>query len=240
MAFKFPFTFQKLENQIKSGIDLGYEFLNCKEYFLRDKETIDNAVICRVDIDQSIKKADILRKIFDKYNIKATFFVRLHANEYNPFSFENYRILKKIRDNGHEIGYHSEIVDQSEIWAEDAAECLIRDIKVLNQMLNIDIKGIASHGGLSGLNNLTFWDNKTSNEFNIFYEAYENTDNFNLFYNSLYVSESEWTQWKCYQNGILIKDDRRTFGEHLISKPKIIYLLIHPATWYEEYPYDEN
>ena len=31
---------------------------------------------------------------------------------------KNYRILKSIRDSGHEIGYHSEIVDQAAIWDE--------------------------------------------------------------------------------------------------------------------------
>ena len=70
---------------------------------------------------------------------------------------KNYRILKSIRDSGYEIGYHSEIVDQAVIWDENAEECLRRDIDVLNRMLDIEIKGIASHGGMTGLNNLDFW-----------------------------------------------------------------------------------
>ena len=56
---------------------------------------------------------------------------------------------------------------------------------------------------------------------------------FNLFDNSLYVSDSEWTRWKCYKNGKFIKGDTRSFGDHLEAKPKLIYLLIHPETYYE-------
>ena len=83
-------------------------------------------------------------------------FVRLHAPEYNLFSFENYRILKYIQKSGHEIGYHSEIIDQSAIWKESADDCLLRDIDILNRLIETNIQGIASHGGLTGLNNLTF------------------------------------------------------------------------------------
>jgi hypothetical protein len=80
--------------------------------------------------------------------VKGSFFVRLHAPEYNPFSFENYLVLREIRDTGHEIGYHSEVIDQSAIWNEDAAQCLRRDLAVLSAMFDIQIKGVASHGGV--------------------------------------------------------------------------------------------
>ena len=47
-------------------------------------------------------------------------------HEYNPFSFENYRILKTISDGGHEIGFLGEIIDEVAIGDEDAAKCLNR------------------------------------------------------------------------------------------------------------------
>lgn len=238
MKQDFHFTFANIEAQYQAALDAGYQFITCLEYMASKDNLPDFAVVNRVDIDLSVKKADRLRDIFDRLGIKASFFVRLHAPEYNPFSFENYRILKAIRDSGHEIGYHSEIVDQSIIWNEVAADCLRRDLDVLNRMLDIQVQGVASHGGMTGLNNLDFWKDNKAQEFRLAYEAYDNSDTFNLFHNSRYVSDSEWTQWKAYDQGKLLEGDRRSLKEHLTEKPSLIYLLIHPDTYYDRHFYE--
>ncbi len=235
---KPEFTFTSLEKHYLAALAAGYKVITCAEYAAKKPDTEQLTIVNRVDIDLSVKKADKLRKIFDQLGIKATFFVRLHAPEYNPFSFENYRILKSIRDSGHEIGYHSEIFDQAAIWNEDAADCLRRDIEILNRMLNIDIKGIASHGGSTGLNNLDFWKDKHAHEFNVVYEAYDNSDRFGLFKNSFYISDSEWTQWKCYDKGTLCKDDRRTPTDHFGDLHSLCYMLIHPDTYFDRHFYE--
>jgi hypothetical protein len=237
MNNKFHFTFSNLESQYQKAHELGYNFFTCCEYVECKDKLPQLSIVNRVDIDISVKKADRLREIFDRLGIKATFFVRLHAPEYNPFSFENYRILKSIRDSGHEIGYHSEIIDQAAIWDEDAADCLRRDIDVLNRMLDIEVKGVASHGGMTGLNNLDFWKSNNALDYNLMYEAYD-SNSFDLFNKSLYISDSEWTQWKCYSNGVLRKDDRKSFVEHLIQKPALVYLLIHPETYFDFHFYE--
>jgi hypothetical protein len=234
----FQFTFANIEAQYRAALDAGYKFMTCFEYAEHKDNLADMTVVNRVDIDLSVKKADRLRDMFDRLGIKASFFVRLHATEYNPFSFENYRILKAIRDSGHEIGYHSEILDQAAIWDEDAADCLSRDIEVLNQILNIQVRGIASHGGMTGLNNLDFWQNRSVKEFGLMYEAYEKSEFFNLFNSSFYISDSEWTRWKCYMKGKLCQNDHRNFGEHLVDKHALIYLLIHPDTYFERHIYE--
>jgi hypothetical protein len=238
MSEAFTFTLDNLERQYKDALEAGYEFLTCLQYFERRKNLPAYTIVNRVDIDLSIKKADRLRAMFDRLGIKATFFVRLHAEEYNPFSFENYWVLKKIRDSGHEIGYHSEIVDEAAIWSELAEDCLRRDVKVLNEMLGIKLRGVASHGGMTGLNNLDFWKNRAPSEFNLAYEAYDDSEQFNLFKNSLYISDSEWTRWKCYENGKIREGDRREFAEHLLDKPPLVYLLVHPDTYYTRHIYE--
>jgi hypothetical protein len=238
MNEKFNFTFANIEAQYCAALDAGYQFITCLEYAERKGNLADLTVVNRVDIDLSVKKADRLRAIFDRLGIKASFFVRLHATEYNPFSFENYRSLKAIRDSGHEIGYHSEIVDQAAIWGEDAANCLRRDVDVLNRMFDIHIKGIASHGGMTGLNNLDFWKDRQARDFGVCYEAYDKSDVFNLFDTAFYISDSEWTRWKCYNKGKLCQDDRRTFGDHVADKHPLIYLLIHPDTYFDRHFYE--
>lgn len=238
MSNDFHFTFASIEAQYRAALDAGYQFITCLEYAERRGPLADLTIVNRVDIDLSVKKADRLRDIFERLGINASFFVRLHAPEYNPFSFENYRILKAIRDNGHEIGYHSEVMDQAVIWNEDAADCLRRDIDVLNRMFDIQVKGIASHGGMTGLNNLDFWKNRQATEFGVLYEAYDKSVAFNLFDTAYYISDSEWTRWKCYEKGKLCQDDRRTFGEHLAERHALIYLLIHSDTYYMRHIYE--
>lgn len=238
MKTDFHFTFSNITEQFRMALDVGYEIVSCANYFERKGNLPPLTIVNRVDIDFSVKNADRLREIFDKLGVKATFFVRLHAPEYNVFSFENYRILKSIRDSGHEIGYHSEIVDQSIIWQEDAVACLKRDIDVLNRILEINIKGIASHGGRTGLNNLDFWKTNNPSDFNLLYEAYDKSATFSLFNDAFYISDSEWTRWKCYDKGILCQGDHRSFAEHLKNKHPLVYLLIHPDTYFDRHCYE--
>lgn len=238
MKNDFHFTFGNIEAQYLSALDSGYKFITCLEYAERKGILSDLTIVNRVDIDLSVKKADRLRVIFDRLGIKASFFVRLHAPEYNPFSFENYRILKAIRDSGHEIGYHSEIVDQAAIWEEDAEDCLRRDLDILSRMLEIGIKGVASHGGMTGLNNLDFWSKRKAIDFGLIYEAYDKSPLFNLFDSSLYISDSEWNRWKCYRGGVLCQGDQRSFAEHIYEKYPLIYLLIHPETYFDRHVYE--
>ena len=237
MSHQFHFTFANLEAQYRTALETGYEFITCGQYAEQTLELPALTIVNRVDIDLSVKKADRLCEIFDRLGIKASFFVRLHAPEYNPFSFENYRILKAIRDSGHEIGYHSEIVDQAAIWGESPEACLRRDLDVLQTMLGTQIKGVASHGGMTGLNNLDFWEGKKASSYGLKYEAYDQSD-FDLFNRSLYISDSDWTKWKCYKNGVRCVDDTRSFGEHLAGKHPLIYLLIHPDTYYDRHFYE--
>lgn len=235
MKTEFPFTFEKIEAQYRAALAAGYAFMTCAEYAGRKGELPPLAVVNRVDIDLSCKKAGRLRILFDRLGIRATFFVRLHAPEYNPFDFENRSILKAIRDSGHEIGYHSEVVDEAAIWDEDAAECLRRDLEILERLLDIRVRGVASHGGMTGLNNLDFWRDRAPREFGLLYEAYDKSEAFGLFDRSFYVSDSEWTRWKCYDHGRLREGDRRSFGEHVASRHPLIYLLIHADTYYDRH-----
>jgi len=238
MKSPFHFTFSNIESQYRMALEAGYEFITCIEYYKIKSSLPPLTIVNRVDIDVSVKKADRLRDMFNRLGIKATFFIRLHATEYNPFSFENYRILKALRDDGHELGFHSEIIDEAIIWNENASDCLKRDIDVLKRMLEIDIFGIASHGGMTGLNNLNFWKERRVSEFGLLYEAYEQSDSFNLFNSSFYISDSEWTRWKCYNKGELCQGDNRSLGEHLANKHELIYLLIHSDSYFDRHIYE--
>ena len=239
MKYKFTFTFDYLKNQYEQVLNYGYKVIKCEEYISwKLNKSRELVLVNRVDIDFSVKKTDKIIEIFNELEIKATFFIRLHAPEYNPFSYENYRIIIKLLESGHELGYHSEVVDQSVIWDEDPTACLLRDIDIINRMFGIKIKGIASHGGMTGLNNLDFWSDKSAKDFGLLYETYDKEPDFNLFHESFFVSDSEWTNWKCYNKGQLVTDDRRSLAEHAKDKHELLQVLIHPDTYFIRHFYE--
>jgi len=232
MHNKFHFTFDNIKKQYKKAIDSGYKIITCKEYPECKNQGIPKLLVNRVDIDFSVKKAERLGVIFNELGIKGSFFIRLHAPEYNPFSFENYRIIKFLIESGHEIGYHSEVIDQSIIWNEDPEKCLLIDIKVINEMFGVKICGVASHGGMTGLNNLDFWKDRRASDYGLLYEAYD------WFAVTFYISDSEWSQWKCYDKGRRLEGDTRSLQEHALDGRSRIYLVIHPETYYNKHFYE--
>lgn len=235
----FRFTFDYLREQFSSAQQQGYQITTCEGFCqLQPQNRLNRILVNRVDVDFSVKKTEKIIDLFNQLDIKGTFFIRLHAPEYNPFSFENYRIIRKIIDTGHEIGYHSEVIDESAIWKEEAIDCLKRDLDVLNRMFNISVKGVASHGGMTGLNNLDFWKAHKPAEFGLLYEAYDKEPEFNLFQESFYVSDSEWTRWKCYDKGNPVPGDTRSISEHAKDHHPILYTLIHPDTYFERHFYE--
>lgn len=235
---KYKFTWGNLKEEYSELIKSGYKIITC-EKFVELKSTLgDKTVVNRIDIDFSVKKVTYLLDIFDELNIKGTFFIRLHAPEYNPFSFENYRVIKRLLASGHELGYHSEIIDQSKIWDEDPEDCLIRDLKVLSSMFNYEVKSVASHGGMTGFNNLDFWIDKKPKDYGLLYEGYDKEVEYNLFQEAFYISDSEWTQWKCYNKGSLVVEDRRSPKDHIQDNHKLIHLLIHPDTYFKNHIYE--
>lgn len=235
------FTFDYIRKEFERLQSFGYRFATCEEFVALKRSSLPpKLVVNRVDIDLSVKKAERLVDIFNALNIRATFFLRLHAPEYNPFSFENYRILKKMIATGHELGYHSEVVDQAMIWNEDAADCLRRDVRIINEMFKISITGVASHGGMTGLNNLDFWKDKKASDFGLLYEGYDKEPAFNLFQEGFYVSDSEWVRWKCYDKGALKAGDTRSLSDHAADGHPLIYSLIHPDTYFDHHFYDSE
>jgi len=241
MDARFQFTFDYIRGQFESALSRGYRIISCAEYIdYKRSGQHDKILVNRVDIDFSVKKADRLIAMFNEMNVKATFFLRLHAPEYNPFSFENYRIIKSAVESGHELGYHSEVVDEAAIWNEDAEKCLLRDLEIINRMFGVQTKGIASHGGITGLNNLDFWKDKKASDFGLEYEAYDKQPSFNLFQESFYVSDSEWTSWKCYDKGQLVKGDKRSLAEHAGDGHPVLHSLIHPDTYFDHHFYESE
>lgn len=233
------FTWATLEQEYRALLAAGYQVVTCAGYAtLPSDARTGRLLINRVDVDFSLKKAERLLDLYARLGIKASFFVRLHAPEYNPFSHEGYRLIRRMLNEGHELGYHSEIVDAAAIWGEEPETCLRRDLAAMETMFGVKVRGVASHGGMTGLNNLDFWRQRRPEEFGLLYEAYDRGPNFGAFHQSLYVSDSEWVRWKCYDHGQLRPGDNRSPREHAADGHDLIYLLIHTDTYHDRHFYE--
>lgn len=233
-----PFNIKDLDGALQLAIEKGYVFMTCRQWAERDVNQIySKVIVLRIDVDEAPNKLPLILNLCYRHLIRGSIFLRMHG-PYNPFSFETYRVIKEALSRGFEVGLHSEVVDASEIWEEESEGCLMRDVGILSQMFDRQVIGVASHGGLTGLNNLDFWIERHPSEFGLLYEAYDRGPAFGLFYASRYISDSEWTQWKSYQDGERLIGDTRTFEEHLYEEPSLIYLLIHPETYFEVHPYE--
>ncbi len=75
--------------------------------FAEVKETSDRFLILRHDIEFSVEKAYAMARIeHEVLGINTSYFFQTRNYSYNPFSFKNMRLIKKIHAMGHKIGLH--------------------------------------------------------------------------------------------------------------------------------------
>ena len=191
-----------------------YRIMTMQEYSASRQNEV---LVLRHDIDTNPQRALRMAKIERNLDVRSTYFVRVHAEMYNPFGFKTYRRLKEISRMGHEIGLHFENLDFSRITEEDSSSVLKREIQVLQTVLGIKIRGVAAHRGFSGIDNSDFVRNMNLSEFDLEYEAHQLTRD------CLFVSDSlrRWTR----TNG-------RCVCQIMQEDHPRICLLIHPQFWY--------
>ncbi|WP_419765644.1 MAG: hypothetical protein ACNI28_03700 [Arcobacter sp.] len=228
------FTFGFYKKIFQDVLKNNYKVITLKEFFENEYDNNEKIFINRIDVDVEIGRLKTIYKIFKELEIKASIYLRLHSPEYNLLSIGNIKIIQDLISIGCEIGVHTELEDVNGYCGIDNLKLLKEEIKLFEVLFQIKIYGTASHGDRTPFNNLDFWKNNSPKDFGLIYEAYDKK----LWDNCLYVSDSEWTQWKSYRNGKLLEDDRRTPIEHMIDNPKIMHLLTHPESWYNNYIYE--
>ncbi|MFH0778531.1 MAG: hypothetical protein V2A71_07870 [Candidatus Eisenbacteria bacterium] len=100
------FTFAHYESLLTRALEQGYRFSDFKGHAALPKE--EGLILIRHDVDLSVRNALRFAQIEKRLGIVATYFVRVHAHQYNPFQCDSYRMLKEIKEMGHEMGLHYE------------------------------------------------------------------------------------------------------------------------------------
>ncbi|MBJ26647.1 MAG: hypothetical protein CL567_03190 [Alphaproteobacteria bacterium] len=115
------FTFQSYSYLINEFLNLGYSVVNFSAM-----NPLKQHLILRHDIDMSLEAALPIAEIERNIGVKATYFILLRSDLYNPFSETGLKILKRLYDLGHEIGLHFD----ASLYSEN--------ISVMNNKANIE------------------------------------------------------------------------------------------------------
>jgi len=131
------FTFEAYFDLIKHIKERGFYITN---YF--NVEPIKKCII-RHDVDFDIETAKNFSTLEKNEGISSTYFILLKTDFYNPISIRSIESIKKIIENGHDIGLH---FDEKSYFGEfDFVNKVRSEIVTLSDMLEYEIKVVSMH-----------------------------------------------------------------------------------------------
>ena len=209
------FTYDYYRKSLETAIKKEYKFLMCKENNLIKNH--NKVIVLRHDIDYSLENALKMALIESSLGLNATYFIRMHSKHYNPLEYKNYKIIKKIACLGHEIGFHQE-PDFSNIFFENRQDEYVKNqIRCFADLFDVEVCGVSTHEP----NRTGFQITKENLQyFNLNYEAYCPK----LMSDVKYISDSG-SRWR---EGDML--------EWINKGESKLYVLTHPAWWYETTP----
>ena len=98
------FTHSHYKACMEFALEEGYTFKRMKDAASGDQS--GKTILMRHDEDLSIPAMCSLAQIEGELGIQSTYFIRLHANNYNVLAYDSYTSLTEILEMGHEIGFH--------------------------------------------------------------------------------------------------------------------------------------
>ena len=207
MACEFNFTHYRA--MLERALELGYEVTSFRDY----RKESERALILRHDVDWTIDGVTEFSEIEHDLGVTATYFVRVHAKEYNPFGYREYKTFRDVMNLGHELGLHFESMYFQEIFKEDFTKVLMREKTVLEDIYEIDIVSASAHGYLG--HSLKY--DEITIESSTGLEHYTYSPEFITDMHYLSDSNGKWYEDKC-------------LCEYL-SEHKKVHVLIHPDWW---------
>lgn len=93
------------------------------------------------DLDLSVHNAWRAAIVEYKEGVKATYFVRLHANGYNALSSSTVGLLYRLRARGHTIGLHFE----PDFYGESWKKALMQELALLSDAIRAPVTIVSQH-----------------------------------------------------------------------------------------------
>ncbi|MDD4331892.1 MAG: hypothetical protein PHU28_06185 [Methanosarcinaceae archaeon] len=220
------FTIEKYQQLCNTIIQNGYNIKTLCDYIKSNPKS--NTVILRHDIDSKPNKALEMAESEYDMEISSTYHFRYKAGIFDR------KIIKKIYDMGHEIGYHYETLSKAHGNFEKAIQLFEFELNEFRKICEINT--ISMHGSpLSKYDNRDLWKVYNFEDYNIIGEAYLSVGT-----NFCYLSDTgrSWNPKNKIRDFIPKKKERLLINttDELISlidnkNTDVLYLLAHPGIW---------
>ncbi len=222
------FTFQKYNKLCISLLNNNFIPKRLDEFFEEQKKD-EKTFIMRHDVDKKPENSLAIAKIEHELGIKSTFYFRTTNEVFKE------DIICQIRDLGHEIGYHYEVLAKAKGDFELAIENFRYELSQFRKFT--DIKTISRHGSpISKWNDLNLWNKYNYLDYGISCEAYLDLD-----YNITHYATDTGRCWNGYKYNIRDKVDTSlpysdiSITDDLINiiktLKKNIIINSHPQRW---------
>ena len=175
----------------------------------QDKSLLEKQVVMVHDVDHKIEFCEKFSKIEKSVGIKSTYFLRLHAQNYNMLSFSSIKNAEDILKNGHEIGLHYE---PGFIKSGDYESHIKEEMNILSKILDYEVTTFNIHEPA-----------RTGVDLGQVLESKNRCYNSDFFKSFKYLSDSS-CRWR-----------EGCFSEHVNKWDKLL-VLTHPFWWYHETP----
>ena len=215
------FTFAHYGEILRKALDEGYAFHTFSG--LLDARPQGRVMVLRHDVDSHLQRAAEFSRIEASLGVKATYFIRAHT-AYNPFEYNNFKVLAGIMAAGHEVGLHAEMGDFAKFNpGATPEEYLSRAKKFLEACIGVPVKGVSPHRDLDyQVNSLPILEAMDFRALGFNYHSYEDV----FVKECKYVSEtlSPHISW------------REGCPCGLLGKFGRICLMTHPRWWFHSHP----
>jgi hypothetical protein len=220
------FSLQYYRDFLETALKENYVFLTLRQFYDRGCPPERHFVI-RHDLDRTPLSLTGVVGVEDELGIQSTIFVRVTANEYNPFSYIALPTLKSVSARGFEIGLHTNFLEFATINQLDPLLVLRSELQCLRSFFP-EVDSLSCHRDINYQYNSLPWLVERWPELRrklcVHYHAYEEA----IMGNTVYVNES--------------LSPHLGWGKHtpeaVIQTGRSICLLTHPYWWFSIHPFE--
>lgn len=140
------FTFAEYSAILLAARASGYRFARFADPVTARPSEPERVVYLRHDIDNCVESALLMAELEARLEARSTYFTMVRSDNYNPFTGENVRRLRRICELGHEVGLHfSGAEHEPAEMARDPAACIRRDAALLEDALGAPVRAFSFH-----------------------------------------------------------------------------------------------
>ena len=229
------FTLTVYRDLLTAMINQGYHLTSYEEYLsLNDRVPDLKTVILRHDVDRLPQNSLATAQLQASLGVKGSYYFRIVPQSFQP------EYITKIRDLGHEIGYHYEDLALNNGDTDQAIRSFEQNLAQVRKFYPVTT--MCMHGSpLSKWDNREIWKAYDYRDFGILAEPYFDID----FHKMLYITDTG-RQWN--RTGVSVRDKVDTAFDYNFSStfdliehleqdnlPLQIMQNIHPQRWHSHW-----